>query len=272
MADAPRVLVVTGGHPFDAGAFAAMWAALPCRAEAVKQPGAVAYLTPEAAAKYDVIVFHDLPGLRFRPDAPPEAQDPPAALRAGLAGLLAAGKPMLFLHHALAGWPAWDDYAAVMGARFHYAPGAYRGRALPVSGYIGPVEYVAQPVAQHPVTAGLEKGLALYDELYLFQLLEPDILPLMTADYDFSDDRFHSAASALRGAPDDRTGWAHPTGCPLIAWARAAGRAPVVVIQPGDRAATLADTGYRRLVGNALTWLTSPEAAAWAARQNEGTA
>lgn len=272
MADAPRLLVVTGGHPFDADAFAALWAALPCHAEVVKHPAAATYLSPEGAVGYDAIVFHDLPGLRFCGDAPPEVQEPPAELRAGFAGLLAAGKPMLFLHHALAGWPGWDDYAAAMGARFLYAPGSYRGRALPVSGYAGPVAYEAHASGVHPVTAGLERGLSLRDELYLFQLLEPDILPLMAVEYDFSDNRFQSAAAALRGVPEDRTGWAHPPGCPLIVWARAAGRAPVVVIQPGDRAETLADTGYRRLVGNALAWLTSAEAAAWAIRQDMGTA
>jgi hypothetical protein len=272
MADAPRLLVVTGGHPFDAGAFAALWAALPCRAEIVKHPAAAAYLSPEGAAGYDAIVFHDLPGLRFRADRPPEVLQPSAALRAGFAGLLAAGKPMLFLHHAIAGWPGWDDYAAAIGARFLYTPGAYRGQALPVSGYAGPVAYEARVLTEHPVTSGLKEGLSLCDELYLFQLIEADNLPLLAANYDFSDICFHSAAAALRGAPDDRTGWAHPPGCPLIAWARAAGRAPVVVIQPGDRAETLADAGYRRLVGNALAWLAAPEAAAWAARKHEGTA
>jgi hypothetical protein len=260
-----RVLVVTGGHAFDRDAFGAMWNSLPDVdwAEA-KHPGAQAILTPGASAEFDAIAFHDIPGIRFHKGAAPEMQAPSAALRAGFAGMIAAGKPMLFLHHAMAGWPAWDAYAQVIGARFLYQPGSYDGLPLPCSGYLPQARYTAMPALPHPVTKGLEDGLALVDELYHFQLLEPDILPLLVADHDFSGNSFFSAASALRGRPAAHAGAA---GCPIVAWARRAGRAPVIVVQPGDNAATFANPGYRRLISNALHWLVSTDAAAWAQRQ-----
>ncbi len=43
-------------------------------------------------------------------------------------------------------------------------------------------------------------------------------------------------------------------------WATAIERSPVVYIQPGDSAATFGNEQYRRLVANALTWVSSPDA------------
>ena len=50
------VLVVTGGHPFEAEPFFAVFDDLP----GIRWSGATA---PEAG--HDVVVFYDLPGLRF---------------------------------------------------------------------------------------------------------------------------------------------------------------------------------------------------------------
>jgi len=37
-----------------------------------------------------------------------------------------------------------------------------------------------------------------------------------------------------------------------------------VVVQPGDSAQTFGLPGYRRLLGNALEWVSSAEARSWA--------
>jgi type 1 glutamine amidotransferase len=42
------------------------------------------------------------------------------------------------------------------------------------------------------------------------------------------------------------------------------GRSPIVYIQPGDTAATFALPAYRRLLANAIAWVASAEAKAWA--------
>lgn len=267
MADGPaRILVVTGGHRFDRAALGALWDDIGVAWDEARQPDARARLTPEGAAGHDVIVFHDIPGIRFHRDAPPDLLPPSDDLRAGFARLVASGKPMLFLHHAIAGWPCWDGYARVIGARFFYEPGHYDSVSYPASGYRAGVQYAARPIGTHPVTEGLDDGFSLTDELYLFQLLEADIVPLMRAEHDFSDN-FQCAAAALRG--QGRPAVAPPRPCDLIAWARAAGPSPVVVIQPGDGPETFANAGFRRLVGNALRWLAAPDAARWAARRHE---
>ena len=50
-----------------------------------------------------------------------------------------------------------------------------------------------------------------------------------------------------------------------IGWAKTAGRSPVVYLQPGDGPDTFAHPGYRRLVANAVAWVSSADARDWAA-------
>lgn len=260
-----NVLVSTKGHPFDRTAFFEMFDAMKGLAWThVEQPATPQLLSPEAAADFGTLVFYDVPGIQFRTPKPPDLIDPPEAMKAGFKALLQAGKPMVFLHHAVAGWPLWDDYAEAIGARFFYQPGSYKGRSFPDSGYIFPVTYRAEPAGPHPVLDGLEAGFELTDELYLFPILEDDIVPLLRADYQFVEQNFYSAANALQARMWTRDGWQHPPGTNLIAWARAAGNAPTVTIQCGNDAATYANPAFRKLLRNAIDWVTSAAAAAWA--------
>lgn len=260
-----RLLVVTGGHSYDEAAFSDFWNSMPgIDWVAAKQPLAQELLSPEGAAAFDAVAFYDIPGIRFRKGAPPEIRPPSPAFRARFERLIASGKPMLFLHHAIAGWPAWDRYAEVIGARFFYQPGCYKGAAHHASGYLEDVHYTARPHMNHPVTEGLESGVELEDELYLFQILEADITPLLIADYDFSGNPFLCADAQLRGESTPATS---ADACTLAAWARQVGPAPIVVIQPGHGALTFANPGYRRLISNALRWLVSEAATTLATGQ-----
>ena len=95
--------------------------------------------------------------------------------------LLEAGQGIVFLHHALAGWPGWPAWAEVLGGRYHYAPAELRGQCWPDSGFRY-AEYIARVVdADHPVCVGVE-DFALADELYCCPVFEADVVPLMRAD------------------------------------------------------------------------------------------
>jgi uncharacterized protein len=260
-----NLLVATKGHPFDREAFFAMFDAMRGLTWThVEQPAAAQMFDPDAARGFAAFVLYDVPGIQFRTPKPPDFIAPPARTVAGFEALLDEGKPFVFLHHACAGWPTWDAYAEAIGARFFYQPGTYKGRAFPDSGYMFPVTYRAEPVGSHPILAGLEDGFELIDELYLFDLLDDDIVPLLRARHTFSQANFHSAAEALRGRMWSREGWTHGPGTDLIAWARRAGNSPVVYIQAGNDGTTFGDPNYRTLIRNAVDWVTSPEAAAWA--------
>ncbi len=268
--DAPlNVLVSTKGHPFDTKAFRKLFDSLRGMTWThVEQPATVALLSPAGCADFGAIVFYDVPGLQFRTPDPPDLIDPPEAMKAGFEALLNAGKPMIFLHHAMAGWPTWDRYAETIGARFFYQPGSYKGRHYPDSGYLFPVTYRAKVLGDHPVTLGLGDGFDVTDELYLFEILEDgeDLVPLLAADHAFAKDQFYSARNALEARMWTRDNWDHGPGTALIAWAKRSGNSPTVTIQMGNDGATFANEGFRTLLRNAVDWVTSEEAARWARR------
>jgi uncharacterized protein len=263
---ATRVLLLTGGHRVDHDALLGMVGALAAErgwrwAHAV-QPTAQAWLQP--GTPWDVLLCHDLPGLHLRRGEPPAPHGPSPEVVEAVTALLAQGVGLVATHHALAGWPAWDGWADALGGRFLYAPGALHGRPWPSSG-TRLTSYTARPVAPgHPVCAGVDE-LALTDELYCCPVFEDRVVPLMRHDAGVRAARFTSTYEhVLHGqeAAPDCTG--HPPASDLVAWATAAGASPVVYVQPGDSAATFGVPGYRRLIGNAVDWVASPDAHAWA--------
>lgn len=258
-----RILAVTGGHRVDLPAFNGMLEAICAERdwefECAEHPAAQRRLAPEHRGEFDALLCHDLPGLRLQRGTPPTPVGPDARTATDLVGLLEAGIGLVFLHHALAGWPAWPGWAEVLGGRYHYAPARLRGADWPDSGFQY-ARYTARVVDPgHPVCAGLS-DFTLEDELYCCPVFEDDVVPLVRADPIPAAFR-ETYAEVLGTAP---TGWQHPAASDLIAWAKTAGRSPVVYVQPGDGPATFAAEPFRHLLGNALDWVASAPAQAWA--------
>jgi hypothetical protein len=91
----------------------------------------------------------------------------------------------------------------------------------------------------------------------------------MRTDFPVDDDRrFFSADLAIRGRRNDNSGWSHPTGSSLVAWAKTAGKSPLVYLQFGDGPATYADPSFRRTLLNAIEWTASAEAREWVRTRN----
>lgn len=249
-----RVLVLTKGHPWDRAAFSGMLESFKgISFTEVEQPAGARMIGAGLAQEYDAILFHDVPGIQFRTPKAPDLIEPDADFKSGFRALLEAGKPMLFLHHAIAGWPLWDDYAEAIGARYFYQPGRYKGQAHPDSGYLFPVTYDALPVPGHPITEGLEP-FTLTDELYLFEMLEP-VTPLLRARHSFDPALFHSSVTALQGRMWTSDGWTPPKGTDLIGWTKVSGNSPVVALQCGNDGGTFGHAGFRQVMRRALDWL-----------------
>ena len=261
-----EVLVVTKGHPFERDAFFSVfesWRDIACTA--VEQPAAQAFFSPEAARPYDAIVMYDMPGIEFRPGQAPVLHPPPESFAQGFRALLESGQGFVFLHHAIAGWPAWPEYAEILGGSFLYEPATVRGKSRPDSGYRhGAKHRVSAVDPGHPVLEGLADGFEIEDELYLFEAYEDDVVPLLRSDFAFVEENFYSAALAVRGEMLSRRGWSHPPGTDLVAWARRCGASPLVYLAMGDGPSAYANPGFRKLVENAVRWVASPEAHAWA--------
>lgn len=255
-----RAFCAVKGHAFDRNAFESMLRICGAEPTIVDQPAATAMIEADLLGDYDVVVLHDMWGLDFRAprDERPAPVEPGAALKAGWAKVLARGTGVLAIHHAIAAWPAWDDYARMLGGRFLYRDGALCGTARQDSGYCPDVRYTAATVP-HAVTAGVAESFDLDDELYTMELLEEEGLqPLLTRVTDIDPARFLSAQNAVRRI--EGATWSPPNDARLIGWAKTAGASRVVYLQPGDGPQTFVHPEYRKLIANALGWIAEEQA------------
>jgi hypothetical protein len=271
------VLVVAGGHAYDRSAFMAMLESLRgIQPTLVEQPAAQLVLASAEADAWPAVLFYDmwgiaLPGLAMA-GKPLDWVEPSASYRAALERLLARGAGLVLLNHALVEWPAWPRWRELSRTSFLLRAGELGGRQLPGSGFRGgagePQRNASVRVApaagaeSHPVLAGLAAGFEITDELYLkSREFEADVVPLLRADYAFVAENFTAPPLA---PPEERAAWTHPPGSDLVGWANASGASPVVALELGDGPPAYANPAFRTLVGNALRWVASAEARAWA--------
>ncbi len=260
-----RLLAVTGGHSVDLAAFEAMVEAvcdeLGWEWSHATQPEAQRWLHPDHAGRWDTILLHDLPGLRLARGAEPVVEGPDAQTRDGVRGLLQAGQGIVATHHALAGWPAWDEWADILGGRFFYTAGRLHGVDWPSSGYRMDRYRVDIVEPGHPVCAGVEP-FEVVDELYLCPVHEADLVGLLATDADISPgamiSTYHEVRHGERRPANDQ-----PPGSRLLGWVKSAAGSPLVYLLPGHGRTTMEHPQYRRLLGNAVAWVASDEARSW---------
>jgi uncharacterized protein len=254
-----EILLVTKGHPYEREPFYAVFDGLAAvNWTLVEQPAAQALFNVTEAGDYDAYVMYDMPGIAFRPDGPPHFLQPSERYKQGFLELLEAGHGFVFLHHAIAGWPAWPEYAEIVGGRFLYMPGELRGKPCQDSGYRHGVTHTVDVVAEHPVTQGLPASFEITDELYLCEVFESDVEPLLTSSYDFVQENFYSAARVVRdGKMFDNEGWSHTPGSNLIGWTKTYGNSRIVYLQCGDDPVAYANPHFQQLLGNAIRWVSA---------------
>lgn len=265
------LLTVARGHPYERDAFAGLFEGLTdyevCH---IEQPLAQQLLTPKAADQFDAIVFYDMPGVDFTAgEATPRLVPPSAQFIASFTAMLEAGVGVVFMHHAIAAWPAWPQFAEIIGGRFHYRPASLRDTDWPDSGYRHQVRHTVSVAQQHPVTQGLPASFEMTDELYLCPIFENDVTPLLRSDFAFEDANFYSAAAAVAGNMNTNANWAHAAGSNLVGWVKHWGNSPIVYLQGGDDSTALQNPHFQALVHNAVRWASSQAARDWARGKNE---
>jgi type 1 glutamine amidotransferase len=262
----PHVLVVSGGHPFAEEPFRELFAAddgIDCTHAQV--PAAREWFHPERANTWDAMVCYDMQGFEFRKPELPKLLTPPADYAAGVAELLERGQGIVFLHHAMSAWPTWPLWAEVVGGRWNYVPSELDGKQWPASGYTREIEHhITCLDPSHPICAGLEDGFDITDEIYLNPVLEGTFTPLLKSNYPMKSENFFSGELAMRDRLYDNEGWSHPDGAGYMGWVKTAGNSPIVYLQCGHGPSAYGNAGFRRLLGNAIRWVASPEAHTWA--------
>jgi len=263
-----KVLVITGGHPFEKDPFFEIFNSF----ENVdwfheKHPKALSSLNPEKCDDIDAIVFYDIPGIELKrnTDSPVEVSDPTSEYKENFELLLKAGQGLVFLHHAIAGWPSWERYADVIGGRFHYQPGSLHGVNYPDSGYrFDTTQEIRVVDPDHPICEGIPESFTITDEAYICPIFEDSITPVLRSNFDFKDSsNFYSSSLAMKGEMNSNEIWEHPKGSDLIAWVRHESLSPITYIQLGDGPVAYADTNFRKLLSNSINWVSSKEAKNW---------
>jgi len=255
----PNILVVTKGHPFERDAFFGLLERVFDAHDLgelthVEHPAAPAVFAPESLSQFDCVLCYDMPGIKFEPDGPAYSS-PPDAFKANLKQATESGIGFVFLHHAIAGWPTWEPYAELMGGRFCYTPGTVRGAAVQDSGYRHKVEHQISVVAEHPVTQGVDPQFTMVDELYLYEVFEDSVTPLLRSDARFVAENFYSASKAVvDGEMFSNEGWEHAAASNLVGWTRKQDASRIVYLQSGDDPEAYSNGNYQRLIGNAIRW------------------
>jgi type 1 glutamine amidotransferase len=256
-----RLLAITGGHRFDEPAMTAMLDDV-CRQLGwqhthATQPSAQRWLRPEHAGEWDAILLHDIPGLVLARGSEPEQVPPTDDVRRAVLELLDLGQGIVATHHSLAGWPAWDEWADVLGGRFLYAPSRLHGEQLPASGYRMARYRVELASADHPVCEGIEP-FELDDELYLCPVFEDRVTPLLTTPADRSPEAMIDTYREVRHG--ERVPAVRQSGSRLVGWTSLYGASRIVYVLPGHGPGTMAHEQYRRLIANACRWVAESTA------------
>jgi len=209
-----RVLVLTGGHPFEQDPFFAMFKGhSDISYKEVVQPEAQEWFDPKKAGEYDVMVWFDM----WWGDVPDSTKD-------NLLGLLKKGKPLVVLHHALNTYKDWPEADKIIGAEYYFN----ERDGHPESNYTIGARFKVEIVdPKHPITFGM-KDFEVVDETYGLVEVSPDVKPLLKTD--------------------------HPTSSKLIGWTHTYGRSPVVFIQPGHGPEIYSHPSYRELVIRSIRW------------------
>jgi type 1 glutamine amidotransferase len=225
--DKIRVLVVTGGHDFEAEPFFALFDSIPdVEFERTSYPDAAGLLKPELANDYDVIVFYDM----WVPGITPAQQE-------SFVALLERGIGVVALHHTLAAHQQWPEYAKIIGGKYHLNDRVVGGKSVPKSGFLHDQDIAVDPAAgDHPITRGL-KRFEIHDEAYNHYEVDPQATVLLTTE--------------------------HPASDTELAWVKTYRHSRVFYLQLGHDRRAYEDPNYRLLVSRGIRWaagrITVPE-------------
>ena len=213
-----RILVVTGGHDFEQQPFFKLFQDnSDITYKAVEHPKAHALLKADAAKEWDVLVLYDM------------YQNISEEAKADFLARLKEGKGLVVMHHAIASYQKWPEYAKIIGAKYYLEKTTVNGVEKPVSIWEHDVKFnlrVADP--NHPVTRGV-KDFQIHDETYNLFDVAPDVHPLVTTD--------------------------EPKSNKLISWAKTYGSARVVYLQSGHDHFAYENPHFQQILKQAIRWV-----------------
>jgi len=212
-----KVVVVSGGHDFDEKGFQRIFrdtSDLDVTFVTLKDDSEI--FEHIDSWPYDVIVLYNM------------TQNISEHRRANFLKLLDQGVGLVVLHHAIAAYSQWPEFAKIIGVKYYLEDTDENGVKHPRSTYVHGVDYPLQiEDSNHPITRGM-KDFTINDETYKGYTYAPDNHLIVSTN--------------------------HETSQREIAWTRSYGKAKVCYIEPGHGPQVFADANYRRLVLQGTRW------------------
>lgn len=214
---APKVLVVVGGHAYDTTQFFEMFQTMEyINFDSVSHPGAMDMLASDQISSYDVLLFYDfLPQMSMK--------DSVVYL-----GLTQKGLPMLFMHHSICNFQEWVGYGQMVGGKY-VMPG-FGNDSSALSDFAHGLDLEVEILdPSHPVTKGLA-GFFIHDEGYSNIQITEDIHPLL--------------------------GTSHPECAPVMAWTSQVQNSTCVYLMFGHDRLAYENESLNHLLKNSIQWLS----------------
>lgn len=213
----PRILAVVGGHSYDTTEFHQMLGSMDdFHFDSISHPFAENFMRSEYVHSYDGILFYDfIPGLPLK--------DSSIYLN-----LARRGMPMLFLHHSIATFQAWDGYTDLVGGKYVTEPEGNDSAGL--SDYRHDLDLEIRVLdRKHPVTRDMD-DFTIHDEGYSKLRIREGITPLLATE--------------------------HPDCSEVVGWVNHFDHSTTVWLLFGHDKQAYENPAFRQLTENALTWLT----------------
>jgi type 1 glutamine amidotransferase len=214
---APKVLVVVGGHAYDTTQFYEMFRALePIDFDSVSHPRAMKMLASDQIDSYDLLLFYDfLPQMNLKDSAI-------------YLELTRKGIPLLFMHHSLCNFQEWEGYGQMVGGKY-VMPG-FGNDSSELSDYAHGLDLKVNILdPSHPVTSGLE-GFHIHDEGYSNIQLNEHIHPLL--------------------------GTSHLQCAPMLGWTNQFQNSTCIYLMFGHDQEAYKNESLHLLLSNSIQWLS----------------
>lgn len=212
-----QVVVLTGGHGFETEPFYEMFRSFESmQIDHAQMDETCTYFDDISDWKYDVIVFYHY------------ARKISDQSRQNLISLCDRGIGIVVLHHAIAGFPKWDEWKRIIGAIYFLEDTEIDGTLYKRCTYRHDVTFqIHIQKNEHPVCSGI-RDFEIHDETYNGLRLEPQNDILLT------------------------TG--EPTSQHELAWTRKYSNSRVFFLQLGHDHYAFENPNYRKLVANGIRW------------------
>ncbi|MHA3770796.1 ThuA domain-containing protein [Verrucomicrobiota bacterium sgz303538] len=213
-----KVLIVTGGHGFEAEPFFKMFADNPeITFTAAKHKTDADVYERDDLLTYDVVVLYDMPKTIT------ETQ------KTKFLSLFEKGTGVVVLHHALVSYQDWPEYEQIIGGRYPEEKGK-AGVVTPEVGYQHDVDIpVTIADKNHPITAGLE-DFTIHDEIYWGFRVQSGSVPLISTT--------------------------HPKSGKPLGWTRTQGKSRLAYLQLGHGRTAFENPSYRKLLAGSIRWVS----------------